>query len=221
MVLTQTHLLLVDPLTMSTQGTHALPSGTLGISWQLAVTNDGLVIVSDLSMAFSLRAQQFVSVPFSDEAGRAPTASRDGSRVLFAFNSGPSLDSKPVHYYDASTGAIVSSSIQSQDALASYDRHGTVALAAGQVLEANLALRGSVPDSFGAQLSPDGARVYVPDFTPASVHVWDVTATPFTQLPDIPIPGVANDQPARLMLDPHGHALFYVTEQNFVVVALP
>jgi hypothetical protein len=53
-----------------------------------------------------------------------------------------------------------------------------VALAEGQVLEANLALRGSVPDSFGAQLSPNGTR------------------------------------PAR-------PRVVYVTEQKFVVVALP
>ena len=64
-------------------------------------------------------------------------------------------------------------------------------------------------------------RLYAPEFSPASVRVFDVASAPFTEGTPIAVPGVPNDLPARIAVDPRGGHVFYVSERQFVVLELP
>jgi len=215
-------LLLVDPVSMTTVDTYAVPSFAGGLSRQLAVANDGLVFISDSPRAFSLRSRTFVYPPGGYEVGRGPIASRDGSRVLFAFN-GENRD-VPFKFYEAATGRIATLAPAGRDPLASYDRHATTAFATsdsarGQVLGSNFVVRGTLA-VWSGEISPDGARLYTPDFDVGGARVFDISGAIFVESTAITIPDAAN-KPARLGLDPSGRALFYVMENKFVVRALP
>ena len=82
LVLTATELSLVDPQTMATSRTVTLPATVTGQSRQLAVMNNGLVIIQGLGKAYSLRDDTFVTVAGLISNGGI-AASRDGSRAIF------------------------------------------------------------------------------------------------------------------------------------------
>ena len=91
LVLTDTQLLLVNPQEMTTTKTVDLPAPVSGQSRQLAVMNNGLVIIQALGKAYSLRTDSFVSVAGLISDGGI-SASRDGSRAIFGAGAECSSD---------------------------------------------------------------------------------------------------------------------------------
>ena len=218
-VLTETQLKLADPVTMmaAAADTFTLPEFRGGVARQLAVAGNGLVIIGDSSLAFSLLTRSFEGMPIGYPLGRAPVASLDGSRVLLPFHN-----TEPAWSYDPATGEVRALAVTASDSRASFDRHGTVAFSATQVLDASYALRGTLPVGIG-EVAPDGSRVYHADVDLSDVRVFDITAgANFGQeFAPIDVPGVPGSVVARVAVDPRGQHLFYLTEHKFIVLVAP
>lgn len=221
-VLTDAQLLLVNPSTMATTKTVPLPSTFSGISRQLAVMNNGLVIIHALNKAYSLRTDSFVPISGLISNGGIQ-ASRDGSRAIFGTPINPPF-SDAYRYYDASTGTVVISGTNQHYASGAYSRHAEKALVNNLVVDASLALFGtSLPIfSSAADISPDGNRVYGLDFgtnaTPPPLRAFNVSGTSFTELTPISLTGLSGL--AQVAFDPRGNALFVVSEGKFFVLDL-
>jgi len=219
-VLEDGRLYLADPVTMlaAPEDRFDVPGFSGGISRQLAVAGDGLVLIGDSRKAFSLITRTFVDAPTGYMPGRGPTASADGSRVLMTFTN----SSDPIQVYRPSTGAITAASASASDPLTSLDRHASTAFVNGAVFNADFSVRGQVP-VWPGEVSPDGKRLYHPDVNLWNVRVFDITpGQPFgEELTAIAVPGISNALAARAVIDPRGKHLYYVTDQKFVVIPLP
>jgi hypothetical protein len=219
-VLEDGRLYLADPVTMiaAPEDIFDVPNFSGGISRQLAVAGDGLVFISDSTKAFSLITRTFVDAPYFYTLGRAPSASADGSRVLMTRTNG----NDPMQAYYPATGTITTSSTVASDVLVSQDRHAATAYVAGTVFNADLSVRGTLVVGPG-EASPDGTRLYNPDLGASDVRVFDITANPpfGEELAAIDVPGVPNNTVARVVVDPRGRHLYYVTDRKFVVIPLP
>lgn len=219
-VLEDGRLYLADPVTMFAppEDRFDVPSFSGGISRQLAVAGDGLVLIGDSRKAFSLITRTFVDAPTGYTLGRGPTASADGSRVLMTFTN----SNDPMQVYRPSTGGVTAASASASDPLTSLDRHASTAFVNGTVFNADLSVRGPVP-VWPGEVSPDGTRLYHPDVNVWNVRVFDITpGQPFgEELTAIDVPGVSNALAARAVIDPRGKHVYYVTDQKFVVIPLP
>ena len=111
----------------------------------------GLVFINS-TQAFSLSSRTLVTAG-NYELGGAPVASRDGSRVLFAWNNN-NVDQQ-LRYYDSSAGTIAASPTMGRDNLASLSRHANRAFVHSspmspqfffQLLGPNLAVLGTLPE---------------------------------------------------------------------------
>ncbi|MGB5080763.1 MAG: IPT/TIG domain-containing protein [Burkholderiales bacterium] len=217
LVLTATQLLLVDPQTMTTTKTVTLPATVSGISRQLAVMNNGLVIIHALGKAYSLRADSFVPIAGLISTGGI-SASRDGSRAIFGEPINPP-SSEAYRYYDASTGSVVVSTTFEHYSRGAYTRHAERALVNNLLVDANLAVLGSLPIfSSGADLRADGNRAYGLDFSvsPSPLRIFDLSgASPFVELAPVAL-GITTA--ARVAADPRGNAVFVISEGKFFVV---
>jgi hypothetical protein len=212
---------LVAGAVVATTKTVNLPAAFSGSSRQLAVMNNGLVIIQALGQAYSLRADAFVPVSgLVSDGGIA--ASRDGSRAIFGepTNSG----TVAYRYYDASTGNVVISATNEHYARGLYDRHAQKAFVNSLLVDANLASIGTLAiASHSGDLRPDGNRAYGMDFStnPYQVRVFDVSgAAPFTELTPLTVTGM-NAGIARLAADPRGNSVIVIGEGKFVVFAVP
>src|SRR6266568_90408 len=218
LVLTATQLLLVDPQTMATTKTVTLPATVSGISRQLAVMNNGLVIIHSLAKAYSLHADNFVTISGISIANGGIQASRDGSRAIFG---APVNDSSVAYrYYDASTGNVVISTTFQHYARGTYSRHAEKAFVNSLVVGADLAFLGTLAiTSATGDLRPDGNRAYGLDFSinPYQLRVFDVSVAPLTELTPISITGVSTGL-ARVAAEPRGSFVIVVGEGKFVVV---
>jgi hypothetical protein len=222
-VLTDTQLLLVDPLTMATSKTVSLPATFSGISRQLAVMNNGLVIIQALiGKAYSLRTGLFVDVNGLSVASGGIQASRDGSRAIFG---APVNDGTVAYrYYDASTGNVVISATSEHYQSGAYSRHAERAFVNGFFLDANLAKLGTFATgitSISGDISPAGNRIYSVDFSgssPYPLRIFDVTSNTSTELTPI---STGSTKIGQVAADPHGGFVFFVGEDKFVVFAVP
>src|SRR6266571_3564256 len=219
LVLTATQLLLVDPQTMATTKTVTLPATVSGISRQLAVMNNGLVIIHSLAKAYSLHADNFVTISGISIANGGIQASRDGSRAIFGapVNDG----SVAYRYYDASTGNVVVSATTEFYGRGAYSRHAERAFASDVLVDTNLAKLGTLAiTSDAGDISPDGNRVYGLNLStnPYQLRIFDVSgASPFTELTPISLTGISIGI-GRIATDPRGSFVFAITEGKFVVV---
>jgi hypothetical protein len=213
LVLTETQLLLVNPQDMTTTRTVDLPAAVSGQSRQLAVMNDGLVIIQFLRKAYSLRADNFVTVAGLISDGGI-SASRDGSRAIFGEPSNG--HDVAYRYYDASTGNVVISATLDHYLRGAYSRHAEKALVNNLLVDANLAVLGLLPisSSTGA-LRADGNRAYGLD-SAGALRIFDVSGPPpFAELAPVAL-GVTTA--ARVATDPRGNAVFVISEGKFFVV---
>jgi hypothetical protein len=217
LVLTDTKLLFVDPQTMGTTKTVDLPPTLSGNSRQLAVMNNGLVIIQALGKAYSLRDDAFVTVAgLISDGGIA--ASRDGSRAIFGTPINPP-SSDAYRYYEASTGKVVISATKDHYARGTYSRHAERAFVNSLLVNVDLASLGTLTiTSHAGDLSPEGNRAYGLDLStnPYRLRIFDVTGT-FTELAPISLTAV-NTGIGRIATDPRGSFVFVVTEGKFVVV---
>lgn len=213
-VLTSTSLLLVDPLTMATNATIPLPGTPGGTYRQLAVMNDGLVIIPGLARGYSLHDGTFVSLPGTD-LGSGMVASRDGSRGFFgrAVNDG----STAYRYFDASTRQIVLSSVFEHYAWGRLSRHAERAMANTFLLDSSLAKIATSPTgSWSSDLSPDGQRIYGLSTTANELRRVDASnPSALVELAAIPIPAGAR---GRVATDPHGDYVYALGSSRFEVV---
>ncbi len=219
LVLTATQLLLVDPQTMATTKTVTLPATVSGISRQLAVMNNGLVIIHSLAKAYSLHADNFVTISGISIANGGIQASRDGSRAIFGapVNDG----SVAYRYYDASTGNVVVSATTEFYGRGAYSRHAERAFVNDVLVDTNLAKLGTLAiTSDTGDISPDGNRVYGLNLStnPYQLRIFDVSgASPFTELTPISLTGISIGI-GRIATDPRGSFVFAITEGKFVVI---
>jgi hypothetical protein len=223
LVLTASQLLLVDPQTMTTTKTIALPGTPSGLARQLAVMNNGLAIIQSLDKAYSLRTDAFVTIsgltvggPFSSDPPGGIQASRDGSRAIFG--APVNQFAVPYRYYDATTGTVVFSPTSGFYARGSYSRHATEAFVSNLLLNVDLSSLGTLAlTSDTGEISPDGNRIYAVDLSvdPYQLRVFDVSRA-ITELTPISITGV-NTGIARAAVDPRGNAVFVVAENGFFV----
>jgi hypothetical protein len=215
-VLTDTQLLLVNPLTMMTTKIVNLPAAFSGISRQLAVMNNGLVIIQALfGKAYSLRTDSFVTVSGLNVADGGIQASRDGSRAIFGVptNSG----SEPYRYYDASTGSIFVSATKEHYSSGAYSRHAERAFVNSFLLDTNLAKLGTLAvASTSGDIGPDGNRVYGVDFSgtaPFPLRIFDVSGITTELTPR----STGSSGIGQVAVDPRGQFVFFVGEDKFVV----
>lgn len=219
-VLTETQLLMVDPLTMVTTKTVDLPWHVAGISRELAVMNNGLVLIDTLQKAYSMHSDSFIPIDGLIYHGGIES-SRDGSRAIFGeiTNTGATA----YRYYDSSTGNVVVSNTFEYYVAGAYSRHAERALVVNMIVDSNLALRGSLPNSISSgDLAPDGNRAYSLDLTtnPIQLRSFDVSTAPFVErLPATPLVGVFGL--ARLAVDPRGKHVIVISESKFIVVNIP
>jgi hypothetical protein len=213
-VLTKTDLRLVDPRTMATAITIPLPSQIAGGSRQLAVTNDGLLLVQELGKAYSLHERQFVPIPgLGLRMGLG--GSRDGSRVFFG--DANNYTSNPYRYYDASTGAVVLTQTFKHFSRGIYSRHAERALANSYLCAGDLTFLADLPvDSHTGDLSPDGRRAY--GYDSGQLRVVDI-ADPqrITELTPIPVTDYGL---GRMAVEPRGRFGFVAAQNGFIVVDL-
>ena len=220
LVLTHDNLLIVDPATMTTLESHPLTSFFGGSGRQLAVLNNGLVLIDGLlQKVFSLHAREFV--PYAAAVGGNAETSRDGSRAIFgqAVNSGD----VPYRYHNASDGSVFTSQTNLHYARGIYSRHAQTAFANHYVVNSDLEEIGTLPvQSHWGDLSPDGTRAYGLDFNTSTLRTFDLTGpTPFAEIPPaLAIPGIGASG-GRVATDPSGGAVFVLTESTFQVIDLP
>jgi hypothetical protein len=216
-VLTSSDLRIVDPESMQTLDTYALSRSPGGFAKELGVLNNGLVLLGDTRLVFSLRTRTWVDFPFYDSHGGI-MASLDGSRALLG------ISGSPYSFIDASTNTIVIPDInQTFFCCGAISRHGTVALINHSVLDVDGDVRGVLPTTgFLGDLSPDGRRAYGHDHISGALRSFDLTTSPlFTELTPIPYPLQIAGETGLIAVDPAGGVVFKITEQYFVVTRLP
>lgn len=213
-VLTKQDLRVVDPISMQTLQTIALPSSISGSVRELGITNDGLVIIDALHKAYSLIDQRFVDLP-GVGMGNGLASSRDGSRVFFgeATNSG----NVPYRYYDATDGKIVLSTNCNHYSRGTYSRHAERAMTNSYLLDGSLAmLMNALPvSSHVGDLSPDGKRVY--GFDAGKLRIFDVS-NPQHLAELTPVDLETKDTNARSATHPHGSFVFVAAQHGLHVV---
>jgi hypothetical protein len=227
LVMTMSKLHIADPVTMDIIRSVDLPTLANGVDQQLAVMNDGTVIIQGAQSAYSLVTdslspwnqpnQQYLNVT------GISSASLDGSRAVIATQSSPP---QLFYYHDASTNSIVSTSVQQNVDAGRLNRDGTKYLAGTGLFDGNFAFLGSIypsggPYSFTKSISPDGTRAYTYTDLPPRVHTLD---TSIAQDPLVLISSLdlVDDPVAPVTLvGLDGKALFLVGRNRFVVLPLP
>ena len=219
-VLTSSQLLLVDPVTMTTTKTVALPQTAGGYQRDVAVTNNGLIIIQSIGSAYSLSSNTFTAIP-GVGGGAFITASRDGSRAIFGSAAGVT---QPFQYFNTSTNAIFTSTTAGQMQLPGYSRHAERAYVTTLILDANLSTIGTVNQpSYSGDISPDGNTAFALDYPANSnvdLHKYDLTKSPFVEsvqtLGTVSALGIG-----RIAVDPRGNALYVLSEKSFQVISNP
>jgi hypothetical protein len=213
LVLTRTDLRIVDPSTMTTQETISLPFNVGATARQMAVTNDGLVLIAALDQAYSLRERRFLSIPGLSGGGVGIAGSRDGSRAFFGSANFP--ETFPYRYYDASTGKIVVSQTRNHYSRGVYTRHAERALTNSYLLDGSLKMLALLAvDSHTGDLSPEGERAY--GHEAGKLRIWDVSDP--QQLRELPAIDVGRDDLARVATHPHGGFVFVAGQTQFHVI---
>jgi hypothetical protein len=198
---------------MITRETILLPSNIGGTAPQMAVTNDGLVLIAALDQAYSLREQRFVSIPGLSAGGVGIAGSRDGSRIFYG--SANHFETFPYRYYDASDGKIVVSQTRNHFARGVYTRHAERALTNGYLLDSSLKVLALLEvASHSGDLSPDGRLAYGHD--EGKLRIWDVSEP--NQLRELPPMDVGAAVAARVAVHPRGGFVFIATQTHFHVV---
>ena len=216
-VLTSSDLRIVDPESMQTLDTYPLSRSPGGFAKELGVLNNGLVLLGDTRLVFSLRTRTWVDFPFYESHGGI-VASLDGSRALVG------ITGSPYSFIDASTNTIViPPNNQTFFCCGAISRHGTVALINQYVLDVDGDVLGALPTTgFVGDLSPDGRRAYGHDYLSGALRSFDLTTSPlFTELTPIPYPPQIAGEIGLIAVDPAGRAVFKITDQHFVVTPLP
>jgi hypothetical protein len=220
LVLSLSKLYRVDPVTLATNSSTDLPAGAqLGNARQLAVANDGKVIIRDLKKTYSLITNSFSPLSFP-----TPTVgidmSPDGSRA--AMGEATNQGDVPLSYYNASTGTIQVTTAFQYYSPGSFSRTASKLLSGNIVRDSNFSVIGELP-VLADVLSPDGNRVYVYDYSLKKVHVFDVSGggPSFPELASITQP--PSDYPGvnRAALSLDSQTLFLVGEAKFIVQPVP
>ena len=219
-VLTNGQLLIVNPQSMVTLEVINLSNFPGGTSRELAVLNNGLVIIGSMGSAYDLVTKTFVLI--DNLASDQMEASRDGSRAM----NGASTNSGAYRYFDATTGSVVITNTFQHFSRGSYSRHATRAFVNGNLFDKDLVLLGALPNavvSHSGVVSPDGTRLYGIDLgitnNTNNLRTFDITGlAPFTELApaSVPITGIA-----RMEVDPRGNAVFVIDDASFRVIDLP
>lgn len=215
--LSSSRLWLLDPVTFTSKGHVDLTRGGLGTARQLAVTNDGKVLIRDMGLAYSLVEQAFSPVTFPPSIGIV--ISGDGSRAVVGDANGSSYI--PLSIYDASTGLVTASTTFEYFQLPSLDRTGSRYFSGGNLRDRDLKLIGGIPTYMG-YMRPDGLRAYEVDpNAPQTIRTWDLVGVgpSFPQLSSITLPEAVDG--LWLLASPDCRTLFIPGPNKFQVVPLP
>jgi hypothetical protein len=230
LVLTTEQLYRVDPVTLATISSVVVPGFSGGTASQLAVANDGKVIVRDAGRTYSLLDGTFT--PLQGVLGMVRIdMSPDGSRATTgaATNAGDI----PLSFYDSSTGEVHTTTAFQYYSPGSLTRAATKSLSGEFVRNADFSVFGELRDGafpiLGDVLAPDGDHVYIFRFSQggsspvASVRVFDSRlSTPvLPELSPITLPQADDPGIARVLISLDGKTLFLVGDKHFVVQPLP
>ena len=219
----------VDPVTLATRSTITLTVPLGGTASAIAVTNDGTVITAS-NQAVSLLTGSIAAAPFAF----TPTAvdgSLDGSRVVAGFADASNMTA--LNYYDAASGTVQTTSALQYDAHATLSRDASKLYSSGYVRNGSFALIGQISVS-GANrelLSPDGGRLYLPDYTipnpsdyttaSTGLRIFDVSGAGPTFPELTPIMPTNNPGFAVLGVSLDGKTVFLIGNNAFVVQPVP
>ena len=217
-VLTSTQLLLVNPATMVTEQTILLPFSIGGTANQLAVLNNGYILIRGISRAYSLVDQDFITLSSNMSSTIGIVTSADGSRAVYGYadNSG----SLPYRYIDASTITEITTPAFYYFTKPAFDRHANRLFAGNNILDNNFNLVDTLADwSADGTISPDGMMAYTYDHSALQVRKFDLSGTPpFSELTpvDTADPGVL-----RMGISHDGSLLFIIGINQFIVMNAP
>lgn len=220
-VLTATHLLLVDPDTMVEKESIPMPDlkrppDSLRC---LAVTSDGLVVIAKIQLAYSLRRREFLPMPAITADMDRIIGSRDGSRIRFC--SGSDLANASFSYYDASTGTSVKTTTVRFCDWGPYSRHAERALSGHFLLSGDLAVTYQFDSvsSDRSDFSPDAQRVYgsCSGLDGGNVCVYDISDPVNVRRLD-PIPFEPGNKASAFVAEPHGDYVFVVSGKAFYAI---
>jgi hypothetical protein len=222
LVLTTSTLYILDPVTLNVVLGVNLSRPTNGYLQELAVMNNGDVLIVSSGLVYSLPRKSFRNLTLG---GGGIAASLDGSRAYFGFFNSPDIAN-----YNASTGLVSSAVPRQQFVAARVNRDGARLLTSGILYNSNLSAIGRNNSNFAFladadSLSPDGTRVYEYEYgsTPTKIHVLDgTTVTNPNQLNELStIPLADNPGVAHSIVSLDGKALFIVGDQKFIVQPVP
>lgn len=230
LVLTYGQLHRADPVTMAPTSNVAVPNFDVGTASQLAVANDGKVIIRDSARAYSLIDGTFTTLP-SMSAHVGIDMSPDGSRATMG--AATNQFDIPLSYYDSTTGTLHTTNAFQYYSPGSLERHATKSLSGEYVRNADFSVFGQLQIGgipvLGDVLSPDGERVYVFQYgsggSPvATIRIFDARV-PALLLPELtpPITIPASDHPGamRLRISLDSRVLFLLGDDHFVVQPVP
>jgi hypothetical protein len=229
LVLTRDQLHRADPVTLVSNSSLTVPNFAVGTASQLAVANDGKVIIRDASRAYSLVDGTFTTLP-SMATHVGIDMSPDGSRATMgAATNGFDI---PLSYYDSTTGTLHTTGAFQYYSPGSLDRHATKSLSGEYVRNADFTVFGVLQIAgtpvLGDVLSPDGERAYVFQYnsggSPAgTIHIFDARVSAPVLLELTPITIQAADSPGamRMRISLDSRTLFLLGKDHFVVQPVP
>ncbi|GFE84087.1 hypothetical protein GCM10011487_60870 [Steroidobacter agaridevorans] len=230
LVLSSGRLHRADPVTLVSTSSVAVPNFNSVTTSQLAVANDGKVIIRDSARVYSLLDDTFTTLP-GMTGYNGINMSPDGSRATMGAATN-SFDI-PLSYYDSATGTLNTTNAFQYYSPGSMDRHATKSLSGPYVRNDDFSVFGELRlgggSLLGDVLSPDGERVYVFRYGTGSnptgtIRIFDARVSQ-PVLPELtpPITIPASDYPGgtqlRISLD--SRTLFLLGEDHFVVQPVP
>ncbi|MET0791755.1 MAG: IPT/TIG domain-containing protein [Polyangiaceae bacterium] len=210
-------LWLLDPVTFNALDFVDFSQASFGTAGQLAVTNDGKVLIRDLGKAYSLVDKTFSAAAFPGAIGIVISA--DGGRgVVGDANSSASV---PLSIYDASTGLITPSNALEYFQVPSLDRTGSRYFSGGNLRDRELSLIGGVPTYMGF-MSADGKHAYeIDSVNRTHIHVYNLVGSgpTFPQLDDLVLTDTIDGYWLHGSLD--SRFLFIPGPDKFIVAPVP
>jgi hypothetical protein len=191
------------------------PGGTAS---QLAVANDGKVIIRSANQVYSLLDGTFSPLQFPSAIGI--DMSPDGSRATMGDAS-----ESPLSFYDSSTGTVQPTTAIQYYSPGSLSRTATKFVSGQFVRNADFSLFGELRDGndviFGDTLAPNGERVYTFNYSPVQVKVFDVRVASPTLPVTSTITPTVNPGAVRMRVSLDSRTLFILGESQFIVQPVP
>jgi len=219
LVLCESQLLFVDPVSLSTQNFVDFPSWVGGTGHQMVVTNNGQVLMPGNARKYSLMHKTLTAMNLPQTTAVADI-SGDGSMAVMGY-----YPDQPIVYYDAASDSVQWTSVTGYAFPCTLDRSATKVVMGNAVRDRSMAKVGQLSVTptgfFGTTcLSPDGNRFYAADSQTNVIRVFDVSGSGPAYPELSPVPNSANGSTPHLLTSPDGKYLFSYGN-SILVLPLP